>query len=60
MFLTCLGCSGQKYALTPDQPAPHNALANQNCKGITSQPIFLVAGIISSSRPLEHRYRSRN
>jgi hypothetical protein len=27
MFLTCLGCSGQKYALIPDQSAPHNAPA---------------------------------
>jgi hypothetical protein len=28
MFLTCLGCSGQKYALIPDQSAPHNVLAD--------------------------------
>jgi hypothetical protein len=24
MFLTCFGCSGQKYALIPDQLAPPN------------------------------------
>ena len=26
MFLTCFGCSGQKYALIPDESAPHNPL----------------------------------
>jgi hypothetical protein len=48
MFLTCLGCSGQKHTLIPDHSAPHNTvnryqLLNIQIRSSTALQIFAAS-----------------